>query len=70
MNEKKGFKDAYPSHTDNKLVKKATFGFKVKIFNLNFHSFPLTNLENISAYQIENFLYFSKHYILFILVVL
>ena len=67
MNEKKGFKDAYPSHTDDKLVKKATFGFKVKIFNLNFHSFPLTNLENISAYQIENFLYFSK---LFILVVL
>ena len=69
-NAKKGFKDAYQSHTDKKLVNKNTFGFKVKIFNLNFtsHSFPFTNLGNIS--ESENFLYFSKHYLLFILVVL
>ena len=66
----KGVQRCLPISYRQKVGKKATFGFKVKIFNLNFHSFPLTNLGNISAYQIENFLYFSKHYLLFILVAL
>ena len=41
---------------------------QVKIFKPNFLSFEWSNWDNLSAYQIENFLNFSKHSWLLILV--
>ena len=37
------------------------FEVQVKIFKPNFLSFEWSNLDNLSAYQIENFLNFSRH---------
>ena len=37
------------------------FEEKVEIFKLNFLSFEWSNWGDLSAYQIENFLNFSKH---------
>ena len=41
---------------------------EVKIFKLNFLSSLLPKWENLGAYQIENFLKFSKHPLVLILV--
>ena len=38
------------------------FEVQVKIFKPNFLSFEWSNWDNLSAYQIENFLNFSKHF--------
>ena len=64
MPEKTVVKDAYSPKKINKAViwdKKQTFRIQVKIFKLNFLSSPLPKLINLGAYQIENFLNFSKH---------
>ena len=71
MPEKTVVKDAYSPKKINKAViwdKKQTFINQVKIFKLNFLSFPLTKLENLSVHQIGNFLNFLKHPILFLIV--
>ena len=54
--EKTVVKDAYSPKKINKAViwdKKQTFINQVKIFKLNFLSFPLTKLENLSVHQIK-----------------
>ena len=71
MPEKTVVKDAYSPQKIKKAViweKSQTFLDQVKIFRSNFLSFPLSKLENLSVHQIENFLNFSKHPTLLIMV--
>ena len=71
MPERTVVKDAYSPKKINKAViwdKKQTFRNQVKIFKLHFLSSPLTKLENLGVHQIGNFLNFSKHPILFLIV--
>ena len=68
MQMKQWFKDAYPLRKKQKSVKWIYFRGQLKNVKLNFLSSHLSNLENLCAHQIENFLNFSEQTLLLILV--
>ena len=68
IQKKQRFKDTYPPQKNKKSVKWIIFTAHLKIFKLNFLNSPLSNLEKICAHHIENFLNFSEHTLLLILV--
>ena len=68
MQKKQRFKDVSPPQKNKKPVKWIIFRAQLKIFKPNFLSSPLSNLENLCANQIENFMNFSEHILLLILI--